>query len=130
MLFKPLCPTLHYEDLHNQGERGHTRADFKLSDLPRTSGRIDVLCRFLNSAFLLSRGFRKNVRVWLFHYKAPKTDEDLREPEKEVEVYPDLYVSNRTDVLRLILKTSRVLLSSPRGWFSSHPNVSFVMGDP
>ena len=56
----------------------HTRADFKLNDLPGTSGRIDLLCRVLNSAFLLSHGFRKNVRVWLLLYGPPSPPKAIR----------------------------------------------------
>ncbi|MCD6373147.1 MAG: tRNA (pseudouridine(54)-N(1))-methyltransferase TrmY [Thermococcus sp.] len=150
-----------------KANEAHTRADFKLSDLPGTSGRIDVLCRFLNSAFLLSHGFRKNVRVWLLLYgppdppkairfegpelkvrlnpderstaklimKALKMGEGLREPGKEVEVYPGLYISNRTfeDVIRLTLKNSTLYYLHEEGkpvkdvQFSG--NVAFVLGD-
>lgn len=35
-----------------------------LADLPG-AGRLDVLCRCLNSAFFLSHDLRDNVRVWL-----------------------------------------------------------------
>lgn len=145
----------------------HTRADFKLSDLPGTSGRIDVLCRFLNSAFLLSHGFRKNVRVWFLPHgppnppkairfegpklrvrpnpderstaklimKALKTGENLRKPGKEVEIYPGLYVSNRTfeDVVRLTLKNSTLYYLHEEGRpvtnVSSPSNVAFILGD-
>ncbi|AFL94303.1 hypothetical protein CL1_0088 [Thermococcus cleftensis] len=150
-----------------KANEAHTRADFKLSDLPGTSGRIDVLCRFLNSAFLLSHGFRKNVRVWLLLYGPPnppkairfegpklrvrlnpderstaklimralKAGEGLREPGKEVEVYPGLYVSNRTfeDVVRLTLKGSALYYlheeGRPVSEVSFPPNVAFVLGD-
>ncbi len=150
-----------------KANEAHTRPDFKLNDLPGTSGRIDVLCRFINSAFLLSHGFRKNVRVWLLLYgppeppkairfegsrlkvrlnpderstarlivKALKAGGGLREPGKEVEVYPGLYVSNRTfeDVVRLTLKNSAIYYLHEEGRpitdirFSQ--NVAFVLGD-
>ena len=61
-----------------KANEAHTRVDFKLNDLPGTSGRIDVLCRVLNSAFLLSRGFRKNVRVWLLLYGPPDPPKAIR----------------------------------------------------
>lgn len=47
---------------------GHDAAvtpDFTLNDLPGSAGRIDVLCRCINSAFLLSHGLREDVRVHL-----------------------------------------------------------------
>ncbi len=150
-----------------KANEAHTRPDFKLSDLPGTSGRIDVLCRFINSAFLLSHGFRKNVRVWLLLYgppeppkairfegsrlkvrlnpderstarlimKALKAGEGLREPGKEVEVYPGLYVSNRTfeDVVRLTLKNSALYYLHEEGRpitdIRFPQNVAFVLGD-
>ncbi|AJC70959.1 hypothetical protein X802_01245 [Thermococcus guaymasensis DSM 11113] len=150
-----------------KANEAHTRPDFKLSDLPGTSGRIDILCRFLNSAFLLSHGFRKNVRAWLLLYgppeppkairfegsrlkvrlnpderstarlimKALKAGEGLREPGKEVEVYPGLYVSNRTfeDVIRLTLKNSALYYLHEEGKPVEEvrfpTNVAFVLGD-
>ncbi|NJE48369.1 tRNA (pseudouridine(54)-N(1))-methyltransferase TrmY [Thermococcus sp. 9N3] len=150
-----------------KASEARTRADFKLSDLPGTSGRVDVLCRSLNSAFLLSHGFRKNVRVWLLLYgppeppkairfegpglkvrlnpderstaklimKALRAGEGLREPGKEVEVYPGLYVSNRTfeDVIRLTLKNSKLYYlheeGKPAGEVKFFGNVAFVLGD-
>ena len=150
-----------------KANKAHTRADFRLDDLPGTSGRMDVLCRFLNSAFLLSHGFRKNVRVWLLLYgppnppkairfegprlkvrlnpderstaklimKALKAGEGLKEPGKEIEVYPGLYVSNRTfeDVIRLTLKNSRLYYLHEEGKpiekVSFRGNVAFVLGD-
>jgi len=36
--------------------------DFPLDDLPGGAGRIDVLCRCVTSAFLLSHGLREEVR--------------------------------------------------------------------
>lgn len=150
-----------------KANKAKTSPDFKLSDLPGTSGRIDVLCRFLNSAFLLSHGLRKNVRVWLLLYgppnppkairfegpqlkvrlnpderstaklimKALKAGEGLKEPGKEVEVYPGLYVSNRTfeDVIRLTLKNSTLYYLHKEGKpiekASFGSNVAFVLGD-
>ncbi len=150
-----------------KANEAHTKADFRLRDLPGTSGRIDVLCRFLNAAFLLSHGFRKNVRVWLLLYGPPeppkairfegpklrvrlnpdegstaklimralKAGEGLREPGKEVEVYPGLYVSNRTfeDVIRLTVKNSKLYYlhedGKPIGKVRFENNVAFVLGD-
>lgn len=39
--------------------------DFTLNDLPGSAGRLDILCRCINSSFLLSHGIRKDVRVYL-----------------------------------------------------------------
>jgi tRNA (pseudouridine54-N1)-methyltransferase len=42
----------------------HTAPDFSLKDVPGTSGRLDVACRCLISAFYLPEKIRKNV---IFH---------------------------------------------------------------
>ncbi|EMA55517.1 MULTISPECIES: tRNA (pseudouridine(54)-N(1))-methyltransferase TrmY [Halococcus] len=47
------------------GHDAPTTADFSLDDLAGGAGRLDVLCRCVNSAFFLSHDLRENVRVWL-----------------------------------------------------------------
>jgi len=47
------------------GHRATTSPDFSLEDIPGTSGRLDILCRCINAAFLLSHGIRKDVNVFL-----------------------------------------------------------------
>jgi len=47
------------------GNRAITSPDFSLNDLPGSAGRIDILCRCVNSAFLLSHGIRKDVILYL-----------------------------------------------------------------
>lgn len=47
------------------GNRALTTPEFSLNDIPGTSGRIDILCRSINSAFLLSHGIRRDVRLHL-----------------------------------------------------------------
>ncbi|ASJ09330.1 tRNA (pseudouridine(54)-N(1))-methyltransferase TrmY [Thermococcus siculi] len=151
-----------------KANKAHTAYDFSLKDLPGTSGRIDVLCRFLNSAFLLSHGFRKNVRVWLSLYgppnppkairfegqrmrpktlnpdelstaklivKALKAGEGLRDPSRELEVLPGIYVSNLSfeDIIRRTLRGATLYYLHEEGepieevQFPS--NVAFVLGD-
>jgi tRNA (pseudouridine54-N1)-methyltransferase len=57
------------------GNLATTTPDFSLEDIPGTSGRIDILCRCINSAFVLSHGIRRDVRVYLIFRggPAPKT---------------------------------------------------------
>lgn len=47
------------------GHEAPTTPDFPLDDLPSAGGRVDVLCRCVNSAFLLSHGLREDVRLYL-----------------------------------------------------------------
>lgn len=54
------------------GHIAKTTPDFSLEDLPGTSGRIDVLCRCINSAFMLSHGIRRDVRCHLLLMGGPE----------------------------------------------------------
>jgi tRNA (pseudouridine54-N1)-methyltransferase len=47
------------------GHRATTNPDFSLEDIPGTSGRLDILCRCINAAFVLSHGIRRDVQVFL-----------------------------------------------------------------
>ena len=47
---------------------GHTQpltTEFSLDDLPGDAGRLDVLCRNLTGALLLSHDIRRDVTVWI-----------------------------------------------------------------
>ncbi len=58
------------------GHRAHTTADFKLEDICGGAGRLDILCRCVNSAFFLSHDLRKDVELYLVlegGEDAPKT---------------------------------------------------------
>ncbi len=47
------------------GHKATTLPDFSLEDIPGTSGRLDILCRCINTSFVLSHGIRKDVNVYL-----------------------------------------------------------------
>jgi tRNA (pseudouridine54-N1)-methyltransferase len=47
------------------GHEATTDPDFDLDDLAGGAGRIDVLCRCVNAAFLLSHGIREDVELFL-----------------------------------------------------------------
>ncbi|OPY54799.1 MAG: tRNA (pseudouridine(54)-N(1))-methyltransferase [Methanosaeta sp. PtaU1.Bin112] len=47
------------------GHKATTTPNFSLEDIPGTSGRLDILCRAVTSAFVLSHGIRKDVCVYL-----------------------------------------------------------------
>jgi len=47
------------------GNKAVTTPEFSLNDIPGSSGRIDILCRSVNSAFLLSHGIRRDIRLHL-----------------------------------------------------------------
>lgn len=47
------------------GHTAPTEPDFDLEDLAGGAGRLDVLCRCVNSAFFLSHAIREDVRMYL-----------------------------------------------------------------
>jgi len=47
------------------GHLARTAGDFSLSDMPGGAGRMDILCRCVNSAFFLSHDLRKDVECYL-----------------------------------------------------------------
>jgi tRNA (pseudouridine54-N1)-methyltransferase len=47
------------------GHKATTSPNFSLEDIPGTSGRLDILCRGITAAFVLSHGIRKDVCVYL-----------------------------------------------------------------
>ncbi len=42
-----------------------TTGGFSLKDLPGSAGRMDIVCRCVNSAFFLSHDIRRDTRLWL-----------------------------------------------------------------
>ncbi|USS40108.1 tRNA (pseudouridine(54)-N(1))-methyltransferase TrmY [Thermococcus aggregans] len=88
-----------------KANKAHTRADFSLKDLPGTSGRIDLLCRSLNSAFLLSHGFRKNVRVWLNLNGPPDPPKTIRFEGSEIK--PKTINPDEMSLVKIIVKALR-----------------------
>ena len=89
-----------------KANKAHTRADFSLKDLPGTSGRIDLLCRALNSAFLLSRGFRKDVRVWVNLNGPPDPPKTIRFEGSEIK--PKTINPDEMSLAKIIVKALRV----------------------
>lgn len=89
-----------------KANKAHTRADFSLKDLPGTSGRIDLLCRSLNSAFLLSHGFRKNVRVWLNLNGPPDPPKTIRFEGSEIK--PKTINPDEISLAKIIIKALKV----------------------
>ena len=47
------------------GHKATTQPSFSLEDISGTSGRLDILCRSVTAAFVLSHGIRKDVLVYL-----------------------------------------------------------------
>jgi tRNA (pseudouridine54-N1)-methyltransferase len=47
------------------GHKATITPNFSLEDIPGTSGRLDILCRCINAAFVISHGIRHDVRILL-----------------------------------------------------------------
>ena len=60
------------------GQRAGASPDFSLSDIPSTSGRLDVLIRCLRAALLISHGVRRDTIVYLCLLGLPDRPRSLR----------------------------------------------------
>lgn len=105
-----------------KANKAHTRGDFSLKDLPGTSGRIDLLCRALNSAFLLSRGFRKDVKVWVNLNGSPDPPKTIRFEGSEIK--PKIINPDERSLARIILTSSPFV----RVWLNPSPVVGRFEG--
>jgi tRNA (pseudouridine54-N1)-methyltransferase len=47
------------------GHKARTDSNFNLNDLPGTGGRMDILCRCVNSSLFLSHDLRRDVVIYL-----------------------------------------------------------------
>src|SRR5215471_1784383 len=60
------------------GQRARTAPDFSLSDIPSTSGRLDVLLRCLRAGLLVSHGVRRDTAVYLCLLGTPERPRTIR----------------------------------------------------
>lgn len=60
------------------GHRARTAGDFSLSDLPGGAGRMDVLCRCVNTSFFLSHDMRRDVECYLVLLGDPAPPKTIR----------------------------------------------------
>lgn len=116
LLRKRLVPLPHFRDTMRTfvvvGHKATTSPDFSLEDIPGTSGRLDILCRCITAAFVLSHGIRKDVCVYivLLGGEVPKTI--LLKGETLRHLNPD----ERTTAA--LLKKALALSASPQ-WMQS-----------
>lgn len=86
------------------GQKAVATNDFRLDDVPGTSGRLDVLLRCLRAAFLSSHGLRQEVRVYLVLLTGPRVVRFdgagvrfLRPDERSLAVLAQKVLVNRAD---------------------------------
>ncbi|MCK4937418.1 MAG: tRNA (pseudouridine(54)-N(1))-methyltransferase TrmY [Methanosarcinales archaeon] len=54
------------------GHKAATDGQFSLNDLPGSAGRMDIMCRCVNSALFLSHDLRRNVTIYLILLGEPE----------------------------------------------------------
>jgi tRNA (pseudouridine54-N1)-methyltransferase len=55
------------------GHKARTDGNFNINDLPGSGGRMDILCRCVNSALFLSHDLRRDVIIYLVLLGEPDT---------------------------------------------------------
>jgi len=60
------------------GHKAVTSSDFPLNDMPGSAGRMDILCRCINSALFLSHDMRRDVQVHLLLLGEPDSGKIIR----------------------------------------------------
>ena len=60
------------------GHKALTSGNFSLNDLPGSAGRMDILCRCINSALFLSHDMRRDVQVHLLLLGDPEPGKIVR----------------------------------------------------
>jgi tRNA (pseudouridine54-N1)-methyltransferase len=59
------------------GHKAVTEGSFSLNDMPGGAGRMDVLCRCVNSCFFLSHDLRRDVECYLLLLGEPKSPKTI-----------------------------------------------------
>jgi len=60
------------------GHLAHTDADFSLNDLPGSGGRMDILCRCVNTSLFLSHDLRRDAACYLVLCGGPVPPKTIR----------------------------------------------------
>lgn len=60
------------------GHKAVTIGNFSLNDMPGSAGRMDIICRCINSAFFLSHDLRRDVQVHVILLGEPYSSRIIR----------------------------------------------------
>ena len=108
------------------GQTATAGPDFRLDDLPSSSGRLDVLLRCVRAAFLVSHGLRGDVRIYLVLRGGPLAPRVLR-----IDSNTARFV--RPDERSLALLVQKTLAGAPPELASTfveiRPGVALARGD-
>ena len=105
------------------GARATAGPDFRLDDLPATSGRLDVLLRCVRAGLLFSHGVRRDVAVYLVLLGGPAAPRALRFTGEDVRfLRPD----ERS--LAVLAQKSLAAPRAGRGFVAVRPGVAVADG--
>jgi tRNA (pseudouridine54-N1)-methyltransferase len=108
------------------GQTATASADFRLDDLPGSSGRLDVLLRCIRAALLVSHGLRPDVRLYLVLRGGPSAPRTLRVDSNSAKFI-------RPDERSLALVVQKTLSAAPPELGSSfvelRPGLALARGD-
>ena len=105
------------------GHKAVTDGQFSLNDLPGSAGRMDILCRCVNSALFLSHDLRRDVVIYLVLLGEPEPPKIVRFSGQDVRyLNPDERSSGS------LIKKSLELKARIR-WKESTPGVWVRQGD-
>ncbi len=105
------------------GHKAVTDGQFSLNDLPGSAGRMDILCRCVNSALFLSHDLRRDVVIYLVLLGEPEPPKIVKFSGKDVRyLNPDERSSGS------LIKKALELKARIR-WKESTPGVWVRQGD-
>lgn len=108
------------------GQTAAASADFRLDDLPGSSGRLDVLLRCIRAALLVSHGLRRDVRVYLVLRGGAAAPRVLRIDSNTAKFV-------RPDERSLALLVQKTLAAAPLGlgaaFVELRPGLALAQGD-
>lgn len=108
------------------GQTATASADFRLDDLPGSSGRLDVLLRCIRAALLVSHGLRAEVRVYLILRGGPQAPRVVRVDGSSAKFI-------RPDERSLALLVQKTLAAAPdtlgSDFVELRPGIALARGD-
>ena len=105
------------------GHKASTDGNFNLNDLPGSGGRMDILCRCVNSALFLSHDLRRDVIIYLVLLGEPDTPGIVK-----FEGYNVKYLNPDERSSGSLIKKALEKNAIPR-WKESTPGVWIRQGD-
>jgi len=100
------------------GHRVRTDARFNLNDLCGSTGRLDILLRSINSAFVLSNGIRNDVELFLVLQGEPNPAVSIRLVGEELK-----YLNPDERSTGALIRQALLIKRNAEGWKRSTPGI-------